>query len=124
MKKLTKLQIELLKKFVDTFDVKVAFNGAPLSFENAVAILEDELPNTKTIEERRKDFVDTLAPHLHKYGGPMLNKFYFYWGKNEGTKLKFEHQKTWDLELRLEYWKRNDEEFQRRKYIQQLNDRF
>lgn len=124
MRKLTKMQIELLRKFVDTFELEIVSKGDVISFENAVAILENELPSTKTIEERRKDFVDSLAPHLHKYGGPMLNKFYFYWGKNDGTKLKFENQKSWNLELRLEYWRKNDEEFQRKKYIEQINNRF
>jgi hypothetical protein len=123
MPKLTKIQIDILRKFVDTFDLQILSGDEPVTFENAIRILEGELPEKKGIEERRKEFAETLRPHLVKYGADMLNKFYRYWGKDEGTKIKFETQKSWNLEQRLTTWHNNELEWERKKYIEQLNNR-
>jgi hypothetical protein len=120
MGKLTSSQIELIRRFVDTFELQTLKDGEPITFENAIRILEGELPEKKTADERRKDFADTLRPHLLEYGSDMLNKFYRYWARDEGTKIKFETQKTWELKQRLANWKRNDEEYERKKYIEQF----
>ena len=123
MPKLTKIQIDILKKFVDTFDLQIINGGESITFENAVRILEGELPVKKGIEDRRKEFAESLRPHLLKYGADMLNKFYRYWGANDGLKIKFETQKSWNLEQRLTTWYNNDLEWERKKYIEQLNNR-
>ena len=123
MAKLTKVQIDILRKFVDTFDLQIIDGGESITFENAVRILEGELPVKKGIEERRKEFAESLRPHLLKYGADMLNKFYRYWGANDGMKIKFETQKSWNLEQRLTTWYNNDLEWDRKKYIEQLNNR-
>jgi len=123
MPKLTKIQIDILRKFVDTFDLEAKSGGEPISFENAVRILEGQLPEKKGIEDRRKEFAESLRPHLLKYGADMLNKFYRYWGANDGVKIKFETQKVWNLEQRLAKWNSNQLEWERKKYIEQLNNR-
>jgi hypothetical protein len=123
MGKLTKVQIDILRKFVDTFDLQIINGGESITFENAVRILEGELPVKKGIEDRRKEFAESLRPHLLKYGADMLNKFYRYWGANDGMKIKFETQKSWNLEQRLTTWYNNDLEWERKKYIEQLNNR-
>ena len=123
MAKLTKPQIEAIRLFVDTFDLQAMKGGEPISFENAIRILEGELPEKKGIEDRRKEFAESLRPHLLKYGADMLNKFYRYWGANDGMKIKFETQKSWNLEQRLTTWYNNDLEWERKKYIEQLNNR-
>ena len=123
MGKLTKVQIDILRKFVDTFDLQIINGGESITFENAVRILEGELPVKKGIEERRKEFAESLRPHLLKYGADMLNKFYRYWGANDGLKIKFETQRSWNLEQRLNTWHNNELEWERKKYIEQLNNR-
>jgi hypothetical protein len=123
MAKLTKTEINILRKFVDTFDLEAKSGGEPISFENVVRILEGQLPEKKGIEDRRKEFAESLRPHLIKYGADMLNKFYRYWGANDGVKIKFETQKSWNLEQRLTTWHNNDLEWERKKYIEQLNNR-
>ena len=123
MPKLTKIQIDILRKFVDTFDLQAMSGGEPITFENAIRVLEGELPVKKGIEDRRKEFAESLRPHLLKYGSDMLNKFYRYWGANDGMKIKFETQKSWNLEQRLTTWYNNDLEWERKKYIEQLNNR-
>lgn len=124
MRKLTKIQLELLRRFVNTFDIEIKSKGDLITFENAIAILENEIPKTKTIQERVKDFEYLLAPYLNTYGSVMLNKFFQYWCQMEGTKLLFETRKTFNVKLRLEYWDNRNKENERKKYIQQLNDRF
>jgi hypothetical protein len=123
MGKLTKTEINILRKFVDTFDLEAKSGGEPISFENVVRILEGQLPEKKGIEDRRKEFAESLRPHLVKYGADMLNKFYRYWGANDGVKIKFETQKSWNLEQRLTKWNSNQLEWERKKYIEQLNNR-
>ena len=123
MPKLTKIQIDILRKFVDTFDLQAMSGGEPITFENAIRVLEGELPVKKGIEDRRKEFAESLRPHLLKYGADMLNKFYRYWGANDGLKIKFETQKSWNLEQRLTTWHNNELEWERKKYIEQLNNR-
>jgi len=62
-------------------------------------------------EERRKEFYKKLTPYLKKgYSGEMLRKFYDYWtesNESPNSKLLFEKQGTWDLNLRLKRWKEN-----------------
>lgn len=120
MGKLTKSQIDLLKTFVDRFDLNMVDDGVSVTFENAIRILEGEKPDPKTKDERRKDLINSLSPYLQKYGSTMLNNFYRYWAQDDGVKLRFEKQKSWNVELRLAKWKQNQDEYERRAYLQQL----
>lgn len=123
MGKLTDIQIERIRNFADMFGCYFVHNEHEISFEEAIAIFNGEQPKSKSIDERRKDFADSVRPFLVKYGPDMLNKFYKYWAKEEGTKMKFEKQKSWILEQRLAKWYQNDLEYERRRYIEQLNSR-
>lgn len=123
MSKLTKMQVELLKKFIDRFELDIVYEGEYITFDNAVRILEGERPTNKTIEQRKEVFISTIRPYTDKYSSDMLNKFYRYWTATDGHKMKFEKQKTWEIELRLGNWKRNEEEFERQKYINNLKNR-
>lgn len=122
-KKISKAQIDLLKEFVDRFDLDMVDDGVSVTFENAIRILEGEKPEPKTKDERRKELVNSLSPYLQKYGSTMLNNFYRYWAQDDSTKLKFEKQKSWNIELRLAKWKQNQDEYERRAYLQQLSKR-
>jgi predicted phosphoadenosine phosphosulfate sulfurtransferase len=115
--------VELLKKFIDRFDLDIVYGGEQITFDNAVRILEGELPEKKTIEQRKQYLISTMKPYTGMYSSDMLNKFYRYWTATDGHKLKFEKQKTWDIELRLANWKRNEEEFERQRYINNLKNR-
>ena len=114
---MSKVQVDLLRRFVDRFDLEIKNGDEVISFDNAVLILNGELPIAKTKDERRQEFVNSLRPYLDKYGKDMLNKFYFYWCKDDSSKLKFETQKSWNLDLRLAKWKSNDEEYERKKWL-------
>lgn len=68
---------------------------------------------TKTIVERKKEFILSLQPFLKEYGKEMLNDFYSYWTEETQSKEKFrmELEKTWTLERRLKNWKSNNNGF-------------
>jgi hypothetical protein len=123
MAKINKAQIDLLKTFIDRFNLDIVQDGMSVTFDNAVRILEGEIPDPKTKDERRKEFIESLRPYVEQYGSSMVNNFYRYWAQDDGVKLRFEKQKSWNLVLRLFKWKQNQDEYERKAYIQQLNKR-
>jgi hypothetical protein len=68
---------------------------------------------SKSLEEKKKEFFTSLAPFFPEYSKELLEDFYRYWSEQNksGTKLKFELQDTWELNLRLGTWKRNELKF-------------
>ena len=71
----------------------------------------------RTPEERKKTFVERLKPYLEQYGKDMLNEFYLYWTeKNEnGQKMRYEMEKTFDIARRLARWKNTAKEVKQNK---------
>jgi hypothetical protein len=66
--------------------------------------------DSKTVEERVREFGKTLAPFVAVYGKEMIRDFYDYWteGNNKNTKVRFEMERTWDVQKRLARWSRNN----------------
>lgn len=62
------------------------------------------------ITERKEKFIEDLKPYIGVYGKDMLNDFFYYWSEPDTNKvkMKFEMQKTWDLNLRLIRWNKNN----------------
>ena len=69
------------------------------------------------IDSRKLKFANTLKPFLNIYGKELLNEFYLYWiePNKSNTKMRFEMQKTWSVELRLRKWAMNDKNFNQNK---------
>jgi len=65
----------------------------------------------KKIEKFKKQFI----PYADKYSKQMLIDFFDYWSESNQlrTKLRYELQKTWDINLRLQRWARNDKQGKR-----------
>lgn len=61
---------------------------------------------TRTIEQRQKEFYDTLLPYIGKYPKEMLRKFYNHWSElnKPRTKMRYEMEKTWEVGKRLATW--------------------
>jgi hypothetical protein len=59
---------------------------------------------------REKEFYKTLVPHLDAYGKTMIRAFYDYWreANKSRTKMKWELEATWVIELRLNTWANNN----------------
>ena len=60
--------------------------------------------------KRKDEFGKTLVPYMEKYGKEMIRAFFDYWrelNKSE-TKMRYEMQKTWEVNLRLATWAKNE----------------
>lgn len=121
MPKLTDKQIELIGKFGDMFDCYYEYEGVAVTFENAIKLYQGQQPDDLGLEERRLAFGKEVGKFVGQYDRDMLVKFYNYWGASNGVKLKFEKEKTWELEKRIANWKRNEDEYKRQDYIRSID---
>lgn len=87
-------------------------------------IIEDKITEDKIIKEKKekdkekeREFINSLQPHLEKYGKNMLNDFYRYWGEwnQSGTKMRWQLQKTWEISKRLTTWANRENKFKNEK---------
>ena len=72
-----------------------------------------EPENKRTMEERKQMFAESLKNFSSQYERSMLLDFYYYWSEESAgnRKLRFEMQKTWNLEGRLRTWGNNESKF-------------
>lgn len=70
---------------------------------------------SKEIKEREEVFKKQVFKYISKYQKEILNDFFLYWSeKNKnGKKMKFEMQKTFDLERRLSTWINNQKKWKK-----------
>ena len=59
-----------------------------------------------TLQQRNEEFYKSLIPYAKKYGPKAITEFYYYWAEpnREKTMLRFEMEKTWLMEPRIERW--------------------
>lgn len=62
------------------------------------------------LETRRKNFRESLIEFENEFGSELIENFFLYWGEKtlSGKEMRFEIQKTWELNLRLIRWKNNN----------------
>lgn len=62
--------------------------------------------NKDKLEERKKEFYDSLRPYVGKYPKEMIRKFFDYWSElnKSRTKMRYEMEKTWEVGKRLATW--------------------
>jgi len=72
--------------------------------------VDKSILNTNSIDKRKLAFSKTLIPFIDKYGKDGVREFCDYWTEpnKSNTKFKQETEKTWDTELRLKRWFKND----------------
>lgn len=72
--------------------------------------VDKSILNTNSIDKRKLAFSKSLIPFVDKYGKDGIRDFCDYWTEpnKSNTKFKQETQKTWDTELRLKRWFKND----------------
>ena len=69
------------------------------------------------IEEREKIFYEHLIPFVREQGGEydkeMIRDFYDYWSEinQQGTKMRWEEQATWETSKRLSMWCRKNRQY-------------
>ena len=67
----------------------------------------------KDLKTREENFYKEIAEFSKLYPKDMLRAFYNYWVEpnKSKTKMRYEMQKTWDLNLRLQRWASKNTEF-------------
>ena len=68
-------------------------------------------PLPKSIEERKKEFMQNVADlGLEKYGQEMCREFFEYWTEKNpnGKKMRFELEKVFDINRRMATWNKNN----------------
>ena len=105
----------------DYFEAEVNKPKNELKNEDAKPVeapKEDKPKKTKeeivaATEKRKEKFYKELVPYVATYGKDMVRKFFDYWSETNKTKIRmrFETEKTWDLNLRLQTWARRNKEF-------------
>ena len=73
------------------------------------------------IEARSQTFKDSLLIYKDKYQVNMLKEFYNYWTEpnQRKSKMRFELEKTWSVERRLETWAKRENLFNVKPQIKQ-----
>jgi len=73
---------------------------------------------SKDINKRKQEFASDLTSFVEKYGKVMIREFYDYWTEHgdKDKKIRFEKEKSFNLELRLERWNKNVQERNKPKF--------
>ena len=66
--------------------------------------------NSLTILDREVSFRDSLSEYVEQYGKEMVRNFYDYWREQnkDGTKMRFESEKFFNVKMRLSRWNSNN----------------
>jgi len=87
------------------------------------AIREDKIKEDKinSLEARSQIFKDSLLEYKNKHQVNMLKEFYNYWTEpnQSKSKMRFELEKTWSLDRRLETWAKRENLFNVKPQIKQ-----
>jgi 23S rRNA maturation mini-RNase III len=87
------------------------------------AIREDKIKEDKinSLQTRSQIFKDSLLDFKNKYQVNMLKEFYNYWTEpnQSKSKMRFELEKTWSLDRRLETWAKRENLFNVKPQIKQ-----
>ena len=73
---------------------------------------DNTIPPPPSLESRRKRFYDSLIPFVERYGKAMIREFYDYWSETDRAakpRMRFEKEKSWELDRRLGRWERNNQ---------------
>ncbi len=82
---------------------------------------KDELSSTprppRSLEERKREFRDSLDGYIGTYDKDMVDDFFGYWTEPDAdkAKMRFEMQPTWDIGRRMSAWAKRESNFQSRR---------
>jgi hypothetical protein len=88
--------------------------------------VNDNVNKNNNIEIRKQKFADSLKPFLGDYDKNLLNDFYLYWSETtlNNKKMKFELEKTFSLERRLNTWRSRSVDFNKPKQLKSNDELF
>jgi uncharacterized protein YdaU (DUF1376 family) len=121
-------RIKALKEFVkDNFDYDIDLKNEQVLkqvFEQVFELYRNENESNNfidnNIELRNENFKKLLIPFKQKYSIELLKSFFDYWTEpnHSKTKMRFELEKTFDVERRLNTWKKNESNFKPKDFKQ------
>ena len=105
----------ILKKLYSTNIVthQVTHKGSSITINN---IEFYKIPNqtgdtpSDTLEVRKHAFGEKLIPYMKQYGKALIREFFDYWTEHNenGKKMRFEKEKTFEISRRLARWSKNN----------------
>lgn len=95
--------------------IKVKKSKVKESKVNNTIVLGDKSLTQKSFKFfSEKDFIEEIGKYKTDYDKNLLNNFFKYWKElSPGGKMKFQLEKTWETNLRLEKWKSNQHNFEK-----------
>lgn len=68
-----------------------------------------DTPN-EALETRKHAFGEKLVPYIEQYGKALIREFFDYWTEHNenGRKMRFEKEKTFEISRRLARWSKNN----------------
>lgn len=75
-------------------------------------------------EKRKKKFYQELVPYVETYGKNMIRQFFDYWAETNksGSRMRFEQERTWCLNLRLQRWGRQQDGYKEKQPLSILHN--
>lgn len=94
-------------------DVADAGNEKEHPKQNVVVTTASIRDHKEAIKDREQKFYEKLVPFFEKYGRALVESFFRYWTEpnKSGTRMRFEMEKTWDVERRLRTWNDNQNKY-------------
>ena len=109
----------ILKKLYSTNIVthQVTHNGSVVTINNIDSYkslkltgdTQSDTPN-EALEKRKHAFGEKLIPYIEQYGKTLIREFFDYWTEHNenGKKMRFEKEKTFEISRRLARWSKNN----------------
>lgn len=65
---------------------------------------------SEALKTRKHTFGEKLIPYIEQYGKALIREFFDYWTEHNenGKKMRFEKEKTFDISRRLARWSKNN----------------
>lgn len=94
----------------ETKDEPNVNDNANVNIENTTNVVSKKDAAKAATLKRKDEFGKTLVPYMEKYGKEMIRAFFNYWSElnKSETKMRCEMQKTWEINLRLATWAKNE----------------
>lgn len=105
----------ILKKLYETNIVThlVTHKGSKVTINN-IDCYKILIPKSDTLsdtlEARKHAFGEKLIPYIEQYGKVLIREFFDYWTEHNenGKKMRFEKEKTFEISRRLARWSKNN----------------
>lgn len=76
--------------------------------ESSPIVKPTRVNKEQEMKSREREFYNVLVPFVNTYGREMIREFFDYWSEpnKSHSKMRFEHERTWDLTRRLQTWEK------------------